>query len=69
MCDYGIASKNKPIQEYLQDMDQAIKTYGDTICCLSYVQMGVFLTKIRLKESLWKVLLIWHQNVLFQKFS
>lgn len=31
MCDYGIASKNKPVQEYLQEMDQAIKTYGNII--------------------------------------
>lgn len=52
MCDYGIASKNKPVQEYLQDMDQAIKTYGDTVRCLMLCTNGSIFDENQVEREL-----------------
>lgn len=52
MCDYGVASKNKPVQEYLQDMDQAIKTSGDTIRCLMLCTNGSIFDENQVEREL-----------------
>ncbi len=52
MCDYGIASNNKPIQEYLQDMGQAIKTWGDNIRCLMLCTNGSIFDENQVEREL-----------------
>lgn len=52
MCDYGVASKNKPVQEYLQDMDQAIKRSSDTVRCLMLCTNGSIFDENQVEREL-----------------
>jgi radical SAM enzyme (TIGR01210 family) len=52
MCDYGIASKSKPIKEYLQEMEQALKACGDTIRCLMLCTNGSIFNENQVERPL-----------------
>ncbi|MCM1232160.1 MAG: hypothetical protein NC124_18760 [Clostridium sp.] len=52
MCDYGIASKNKPFQEYLLEMDRAIKTCKDTVQCLMLCTNGSIFDENQVEREL-----------------
>lgn len=52
MCDYGIASKSKPIIEYLQEMDQALKACDDSIRCLMLCTNGSIFNEKQVERAL-----------------
>lgn len=52
MCDYGIASKNKPVREYLYEMDQAIKSCSDTIRFLMLCTNGSIFDENQVEREL-----------------
>lgn len=52
MCDYGIASRNKPAQEYLWEMEQAIKSCGDTIRFLMLCTNGSVFDESQVEREL-----------------
>lgn len=52
MCDYGIASKNKSIEEYLQEMDMQLKACDDSIRCLMLCTNGSIFNKNQIERPL-----------------
>lgn len=52
MCDYGIASKSKPVKEYLQEMEQALKACDDCIRCLMLCTNGSIFNENQVERPL-----------------
>lgn len=52
MCDYGIASKNKPVGEYLQEMERAIKACDNGIRCLMLCTNGSIFNENQVEKPL-----------------
>lgn len=52
MCDYGIASKDMPIKEYLLRMEEALKTCRDTVHCLMLCTNGSLFDEAQVETEL-----------------